>query len=74
MVLTIDFLEMVRKMVIIDSFGLGYLRGTGRALYSLHRLVGGVTSKNRPYKPGVKTEDWLLASRLQTVKSPVIIV
>lgn len=72
--LALDFPEKVRRVVIIDSAGLGRMSRTGRALRSFFGLIGKARGKNRTYRPSGKSEDWLLESRLQTMKPPVMIM
>jgi pimeloyl-ACP methyl ester carboxylesterase len=72
--LALDFPHKVKKLVLIDSAGLGHISWTGRALRSYFKLKGKVSGATRPSGPSGDTREWVLADRLQAVKVPLMMV
>jgi pimeloyl-ACP methyl ester carboxylesterase len=73
---TLDFPEMVKKIVLVDSGGLGQVNCKGRLLLYLIRGVKRIVGKEKipNFKAGGTMEEWLLINRLRELKPPVMIV
>ncbi len=71
----LDSPERVKKIVLIDSSGLGEISRQGKLLLLLIRGVKRMfgKEKNPKYKDG-SLEDWLLVKKLRKITSPVMIV
>ncbi|HEY82484.1 MAG TPA: alpha/beta fold hydrolase [Dehalococcoidia bacterium] len=73
--LALDFPQKVKKVVLIDSAGLGPISGKGRLfLFLLGGLKKVLGKENKPkFKPR-SAKEWLLADRLAELRAKVMIV
>ncbi len=72
----LDFPERVKKIILVDSGGLGQVKRRGRLLLYLIRGIKGIVGREKStnFKAGGTIEDWLLINRLHELKPPVMIV
>ena len=72
----LDFPERVKKVVIVDSGGLGQVSWKWRLLLFLIRGIKRIVGKEKSpkYKVGGTMEDWFFIHRLHELKPPVMIV
>jgi len=71
----LNFPEKVRKVVVVNSAGLGQMSRKGRVILLLVRGLKSIIGKGKKprYKSG-SNEDWLVIERLPELKPPVLIV
>lgn len=71
----LDFSEMVKRVVLVDSAGLGEVSHAGYLLMSMINGFKRIAGKHEPPKYKVSSpEEWLLVNRLKELKQPVMII
>jgi pimeloyl-ACP methyl ester carboxylesterase len=72
----LEFPEKIKKIVLVDSGGLGQVSRKGQLLLHLTRGIKIIMGKEQSFdfKAGGSMEEWLLINRLHELKSPVMIV
>lgn len=70
----LDFPEMVKRVVLVDSAGLGEVSPAGQVLLTTIKGIKKVFGKNKEpeYKASSK-QDWILVNRLKELRQPVMI-